>query len=66
MRIDEYPLSGEHLARCLDTRKGMVVQDNLDFGIKKPLETIYLTTRSQLGPVAKTAEPTKKFIPPRG
>ena len=30
----------------------MVVQDNLDSGIKKPLEAIYLTARSQLGPVA--------------
>ena len=38
----------------------MVVQDNLHPGIKKPLKTFYLTTRSQFGLVAKTRRTNQK------
>ena len=44
----------------------MVVQDNLDSGIKKPLEAIYLTARSQLGPVAKTRRTNQKVYSAAG
>ena len=38
----------------------MVVQDNLDSGIKEPLKTFYLTTTSQFGLVAKTRRTNQK------